>query len=98
MGKTEAKVDFWTGWLIIDDFVNTQYIGQPKYEELFQRMEHRDLQSESGNAFVKQVAGQSEPVSNDRCLGDLNLKANIFSVYAILFTSIHVINVINRFQ
>ena len=39
----------------------------------------------SPNTFkLKQVAGQSEPVSNDRFLGDLNLKTGIFSVHANL--------------
>ena len=48
-------------------------------------MLHRVLQSEAGNAFAKQVAGQSEPVSNDRFLGGLNLKTDIFTVYAFFF-------------
>ena len=34
---------------------------------------------------LKQVAGQPEPVSNDRFLGDLNLKTDVFSVHALLF-------------
>ena len=56
-------------------------------------MLHRVLQSEAGNTFAKQVVCQSEPVSNDRFSRDLNLKTDIFSVLALLFTSIPVINV-----
>ena len=57
-------------------------------------MLHSVLQSEAArNAFAKQVARPSERVSNDRFLGDLNLKTDIFNVHALLFSSIHVINV-----
>ena len=40
-----------------------------------------------------EVAGHLEPMSNDRFLGDLNLKTDFFSVHALLFTSMHIINV-----
>ena len=43
------------------------------------------------------IAGQSELVSNSRFPGDLNLKTEIFSAHAVLFTSMHV-NIVTDFQ
>ena len=51
-------------------------------------MLQRVLQSEAGNSFAKWLAGHLEPVSNDRFLGDLNLKTDIFSVHDLLFTTV----------
>ena len=56
------------------------------------RFLHGVLQVEAGNAFAKQVTGQSEPASNERFPGDLNLKTDVSSGHALLkdWNSIHI--------